>query len=221
MIDRKEKYSRALEDLEQCPYSSSNQLKAAICLVQLNDYTNARESFGAALRGLLEDRFWHGTSQPNMLIDTYILANQRGFLPQATKEIAAYSSDPRGKSLVALYAYAMTSLLLAKDEDAGVHVEGLLKKPKIKDTFAMGKAIKAIVERDQTAFDAALDNLLRVHDGKVKFGELRETPYGFLCLPAMSLALMALRRSMKVNSESEYISKGYLDYLLQHQDALP
>jgi len=80
----------------------------------------------------------------------------------------------------------------------------------------MGEAIRAIVEHDQTAFDAALGGLLRVHQGKAKFGGLRETPEGFLCLPGMSLSALALERGLEVNPESEYLSKGYLDYLLKH-----
>jgi hypothetical protein len=51
-----------------------------------------------------------------------------------------------------------------------------------------------------------------------KFGGLRETPEGFLCLPAMSLSKMALERDLLISVESEYLSKGYLDYLLQQQN---
>lgn len=48
-----------------------------------------------------------------------------------------------------------------------------------------------------------------------KFGGLRETAEGFLCLPAMSLAKVALARKMAVDAHSEYLSSGYLDYLLR------
>jgi hypothetical protein len=105
-----------------------------------------------------------------------------------------------------------------RDEKAKDCVPGLLKKPKIKDTFAMGQIIAAIIGRDQLAFDTAMDSLLKAHRGMAKFGGLRETPEGFLCLPGMSLSAIALERGMEVNAESQYLSRGYLDYLLQRRE---
>jgi hypothetical protein len=57
--------------------------------------------------------------------------------------------------------------------------------------------------------------LIEAHYGMAKFGGLRETAEGFLCLPAMSLAKVALARKMAVDAHSEYLSSGYLDYLLR------
>jgi len=58
-------------------------------------------------------------------------------------------------------------------------------------TFAAGKAIQAIIERNQEAFDAALGELLLAHRGMAKFGDSRWAAEGSLCLPAMSLSRMA------------------------------
>jgi tetratricopeptide (TPR) repeat protein len=213
----RKRYEQALEFFAEEPDSSADQLMVAICLTQLDAYSEAGHFYDLAIWSSLRDRFWHRTSQPNWLVDTYALANRPDLYPQVLEEVEAYKLDPRAQALVALYAYAMVCLLSGKDEEAQDHVPGLLKKPKVKDTFAMGQAIQAIVERDQSAFDEALDNLLKAHRGMAKFGGLRETPEGFLCLPAMSLSKTALERDMEVNADSEYLSMGYLNYLLQLQ----
>jgi hypothetical protein len=220
MINEKEKYEQALKVFSEPPTGSWKQLMVAICLTKLGDYPNALHHYALSLRSSLEDRLWHLSGEVNELVDTLVLSNESSLVSRVLDEVEEYKLDPRGDSLLPLYAYALACLITSRDEMAGDYVPGLLKKPKIKDTFAMGKTIKAIIGRNQAEFDAAFDDLLRAHRGRAKFGALRETPEGFLCLPAMSLAKMALRRSMKVNSESEYISKGYLDYLLQHQDSL-
>jgi tetratricopeptide (TPR) repeat protein len=216
---RRQRYEQALDVFGQPPVYAWKQLMVAICLTQLDKYPNAQHYYDLALQGFLKDRRgWHGTSQPNRLVDTYVLASQSSLSSEVWQEVEAYKLDPRGNSLWALYAYAMVRLMLRRDEEAVEYVPGLLKRPKIKDTFAMGRVVKAIIEHDQSAFDAALDGLLKAHRGMAKFGGLRETPEGFLCLPAMSLSKMALERSMKVNAKSEYLSKGYLDYLSRQQN---
>jgi tetratricopeptide (TPR) repeat protein len=221
MTDIKERYEQALKVFSEPPTNSGKQLMVAICLTKLGDYLNAQHFYTQSLRSSLQDRLWHLSGEPSRLVDTYVLADLSDVLPEVLHEVEEYKLDPRGDSLLPLYAYALACLIMSRDEKAGDYVAGLIKKPKIKDTFAMGTTIKAIIGRNQAEFDAALDDLLRAHRGRAKFGALRETPEGFLCLPAMSLAKMALQRSMNVKSESEYMSKGYLDYLLQRQDPLP
>jgi hypothetical protein len=208
------RYEQALEAFGQPPHSDFKQLMIAICLTQVGDYPNARYHYGLALRRFVRDRrTWHGSSQPHRLVDTYVLASWPGFYSRVAEEIEAYRVDPRGNSLVARYSYALVRLIACKDEEAYEYVPGLLDKPKVKDCFAMGQTIKAVVERDQPMFDVSLNVLLKAHRGMAKFGGLRETPEGFLCLPAMSLSKMALERGMAVNAQSEYLSMGYLGYL--------
>jgi hypothetical protein len=50
-----------------------------------------------------------------------------------------------------------------------------------------------------------------------KHGDLRWTAEGLLCMPAMSLAYVARKRDLKVEIENDYLSIGYLEYLLQHE----
>ena len=83
--------------------------------------------------------------------------------------------------------------------------------------FAVGEVLEGIVQRNQQRFDNALEHLLLAHRGMAKFGSLRETPLGYLCLSAMCLAKLARERGLTINAESEYLSQPYLDFLDQHE----
>lgn len=216
MIDR---YKQALEDFSRQQDTSADQLMVAICLTKLERYAEAKHSYGSALRAMLKDRWWHKTSQPDWLVNTYVLAGEGSLYSRVLKEIEDYKLDRRGSSLVAFYAYASIRLVASKDDEAGEYVSKLLARPKVKVTFAAGKVIEAILEQSQPAFDAALDGLLKAHRGMAKFGDLRESPEGFLSLWAMSLATIALQRGLSVDTEREYLSKAYLDYLLVDQSS--
>jgi tetratricopeptide (TPR) repeat protein len=218
MTDKKERAEQSLKRLKD-PDNSFEQLLVAICLTQLERYPDARSTYDLALQSSFKDRLWHMSSEPNLLVNIYMMAGRPDLYARTWKEVEAYKSDRRGKSLWALYAYAMIRLMSGKDEEAYDYALGLLKKPTVKDTFAMGQTIQAIVECSQDAFDVALADLLNVHRGMARFGGLRGTPEGYLCMPAMSLSRIALERGMQVNTESEYLSRGYLDYLLQRQDS--
>jgi tetratricopeptide (TPR) repeat protein len=214
--DIKQRYQQALETWGNDPDTGSTRLMVAICYTQLGEYPQAKLHYGRALDVFLRNRKdWHGMSLPDRLVDTYILAGQPDVYPQVSAEIEAYKLDYRGASPLALYAYAVLCLVTGKDQEAGSYVPGLLKRPKYKWITALGATIKAIIERDQASFDQALQGLLLAHRGMAKFGDLRESPEGFLSLAAMSLSKMALDRGMAINAESEYLSKGYLSYLLE------
>jgi hypothetical protein len=215
MDDKKrQKYERSLTVYGEASPFPSDRLHVGICLTKLERYSEALDTYRWTLRAFLKDRRgWHGTSQPNWLIDCYVLANQQDLYPQVWREIEGYKLDRRGGSLVALYAYAMLRLASGEDSKTTDYIAGLLKKPKVKDMCAAGKAIQSLVDGNQTTLDRALAELLNAHQGMAQHGSLRWSPEGYLCLPVMSLSKMALDRGMAVNVESAYLSKGYLDYL--------
>ena len=78
---------------------------------------------------------------------------------------------------------------------------------------AIGDAITAISRSDQTYLDQALSELLDAHRNKVVRGELRGLPEGYVSLPSMCLARIALMRGLLIKVESEYLPLGYLGYL--------
>jgi len=215
---------RYLDDLafyrnEPQPWGST-KLKIAICLTMLQDYPAAREAFRLTLDDFLNSvqKAWLITNQPNWLADTCVLADQPDTYEQAYHMIdEAYATHPSRTAPVNVYARALLRLAIGEDTEALRHVRGIPAKPELKDLYAAGQAVQAIVDRNQADFDHALVTLLQAHRGMAKFGGLRETPEGYLCLPAMALSKVALDRSMAVNVESEYLSKGYLEYLQQNK----
>lgn len=212
---KRQRYTQALEVFSQRPDDSAFKLMVAICLTQLGDYPSARSFYRLSLTAAFTQRQWSRMGVMHCLVDTYVLANQPDALPRLSAELEAYKRDRRGGSLEALYAYSVVNLLSARDGEAAGYVLGLLKKPKVKWTYAAGKTIQAIIDRDQPGFDQALEELLRAHRGMATVGGIRESPEGFLCLQAMSLARLAGERGMAANAESEYLNKDYLQFLLE------
>jgi hypothetical protein len=214
--NKRHKYEKSLKVFSEAPPYPSHHFKVAFCLTKLERYLEALGSYRLTLQGFLKDRRgWHGTSQPNWLADCYVMANCTDFYSQVRSELDTYERQRPRISLWARYAYALIRLASGEDGTTKDYVVGLLQKPKFKDMYATGKTIQSLVAHNQSAFDAALAELLKAHDGMTKHGDLRSTPEGYLCLPAMSLCKMAMERGMAINVESEYLSKGYLDYLMQ------
>ena len=213
---RQQKYLEDLEFLGKGPQWDWKQLIVGICYTQLGDYQKAQHFYDMALKGFIKDRkWWYAINLPQRLVEAYVLAGQpTGAYDRVFKETEAFSLEPRrGQGPVARYACALVRLLANEDVDAGSYVPGIMTVPKLKVMFAIGKVIQTIIERSQSAFDESLNSLLIAHRGIAKFGELRTSHEGYLCLSAMCLSKMALDRGMVVNAESEYLSKGYLEYL--------
>jgi hypothetical protein len=192
-----------------------NQLMAAICQIQLGDYQDARTRCNQALRLFLDKRaFWMNSSQPELLVESYVLAGAPAeFYKNVRNEVEGYKLDYRGKSGVALYSYAVVRLMADDDGDAGGYVSALEAITKEKWLASLGAVLRAIMRYDQPGLDASLGNLLSAHRGMAKFGDLRSSPEGFLSLAAMCLSKTAIDRGMVVTIESEYLSLGYLRYL--------
>lgn len=217
MDNQQQKYRQALQAFSEPPIYHWKILMVAICYIKLGKYSEALEHFRAALHGFLEDplqSFWRRSGQVNFLVDCYSMANQPDLYPQVFENTEEYHLDRRSRALMPQYAFSVIRLISGKDQEITDYVANLLKKPKIKLTYAMGKTIEAILELHQSTFNVELSNLLKAHRGMAKFGGLRETPEGYLCLRAMSLAKIALARGMSIDVESEYLSKRYLDFLL-------
>jgi tetratricopeptide (TPR) repeat protein len=198
------------------PADDQDKFYLAICQVQLGNYAEAQQLFEKSCEGMLKTRLWQKTSQPNWLVDICVLSGREDLYPKVLRELETYKTDSRGDSLVALYAYALIEVLMHIENDITNWIQGLLKKPKVKDTFAIGQTLQAILDEDQIALDSALANLLKAHEGMARYGNLRETAEGLLCMPAMSLTYVALKRKLKVRVENEYLSIGYLQHLLKY-----
>jgi hypothetical protein len=217
---RQKKYLKELEFYTQKPDSSGFRLMVAICHTQLGNFVEARNNYqqtleGGKFQGKPGFTFFVFTGEVEKLCEVFILAGQpKSFAKIWKQQMESYRLDSRSDAVIPQYAFALQCLIENVDEQAEQYIRQLLKKPKYKDTFATGQVIEAIVSRDQTAFDQAMVGLIKAHRGMAKYGSLRETPLGFLSLSAMGLSKMALDRGMSVNVESEYLPRGYLNYLV-------
>jgi hypothetical protein len=162
-------------------------------------------------------KIWKDTAQPNWLTDICILSGRTDLFPQVLKELELYKQIPsKGDSPGAMYPYGLMELLMPSGWDIYKSIQVLLKRPKYKDLYAIGETLKAIINNDQLSFIEGLQHLLKSHEGIAKYGGLRESAEGFLCMPAMSLAYVAVKRDMKIEIDSNYFSLGYLKFLLEN-----
>jgi hypothetical protein len=152
-----------------------------------------------------------------LLVEITILSGRNDLYASVNKELSIYRSN-YGESVanapLTLYCCCIMEMLIPQSGNINDWISELLKRPKYKDLYAAGLTIQAIQDHDQSAFDSSLRSLLKVHEGKAKFGELRLTPSGWLCLPAMVLSYLAFRENLSVNVESDYFSLGYLEYIM-------
>ena len=212
--DYLKKYESAPKSVEQ------DYFKLAICDTLLDNYPKAKDYFCESVPILLvPNPFWRASSQVNWLVDITIMSGKTEIFPSVVRELNLYRitpsrSGPVGTSPMAHYCYSVMEILLPGSGDINGWIKDLKKRPKYKDLYAAGFALQAILDRNQEAFTQALQAFLKAHEGMAKYGGLRYTSEGWLCLPAMSLSYAAHQKGLKVEVENEYLSMGYLAYLL-------
>ena len=163
-----------------------------------------------------ERPFWRGGGEPNLLVDIWMMSNQVGIANRIRVELDNYKIENKDKNPFISYAISIIELNQMKNSDLSSYISRLKSLPKYPDIFAIGAAIEAISRADNEAFHQSINLLLEAHKGIAKRGSLRGTAEGLICLPAMSLGLLAVKRKMPINYESEYFSMGYLQFLMQH-----
>jgi tetratricopeptide (TPR) repeat protein len=188
-----------------------------ICYIYLEEYNEAQRQFERAINTMFGSRkFWEETAQPDMLVEACVLSGRSDLYPAVGKELELYKQIPsKGDSPIAYYAYGFFEYLFPIGWDINKLIEGLLKKPKWKLTYAIGQVFQSLEENDSLGLENSIVNLLAVHKGRAKYGELRETAEGLICLPAMSLAYVARKRNMIIEIENEYLPLSYLDYVTE------
>jgi hypothetical protein len=215
----KEKIRKFKEQYEQEPkIFEQDYFHIAICDVVLENFPNAKQLFELATLRMFDERsYWYASGSPDWLVEITILSGRNDLYASVNKELSIYRSN-YGESVanapLTLYCCCIMEILIPQSGNISEWISELLKRPKYKDLYAAGLTIQAIQDHDQSAFDSSLRSLLKVHEGKAKFGELRLTPSGWLCLPAMVLSYLAFRENLSVNVESDYFSLGYLEYIM-------
>jgi tetratricopeptide (TPR) repeat protein len=187
----------------------------AICYTKLEDFIKAKQLFEKSCVTMLQNSYWKLTGQTDWLVDVCVLSNRPDLFSRIWQELEQYQSDYRGNSPMANSSYALMELLEPIGWDIQKSIQELFKRPRFKDMIAFGKVVRAIVENDNAGLSAALEEFLKIHAGKAKHGILRESPEGLLSMSAMSLMYAARKKGIHIEIENEYISNGYLEYLLQ------
>ena len=59
--------------------------------------------------------------------------------------------------------------------------------------------------------------MLKAHEGMAKFGALRESSEGLICMPAMSVAYIAFKRNLGIDIKNDYLPLQYIDFLLESE----
>ena len=195
----------------------------AICYVKLGEFTIAQQLFEKSCLAMFgPPRMWRMSSQVSWLVDVWVLSTKKSFYSKVLEELENYRRDKpanNANSLLAQYSYGLVEILHPTGVDISKWIQNLTAKPSIKDLFAIGQVFQAILDRDTTAVNTAMEKLLIAHQGKAKHGVLRETSEGFLCMSAMSLAYAAHQYGFMVASESEYFSADYLNFMIEHADS--
>jgi hypothetical protein len=188
-----------------------------ICHIQLGDYKKGRRLFERSCHATFKHPFyWKISDQPNWLVDICVLSGKTNRYPDVLRELELFKKTDRGMlSLWALYAYGVMEFLLPTGWNVATSIQELLNVPKSKVSYANGEALLAINEKDQTGLESALISLLKAHEGKAKYGALRETSEGLLCMSAMTLAIAGIKHGLSVDMDSNYFSNGYIKFLLK------
>jgi hypothetical protein len=196
-----------------------NHFNLAICHVLLENYVEANVLFREAIvRMLSPNPIWKASAQPEWLIDIALMSGRSDLYPAIKEELNVMRINssiihPVGTSLPAQYCYSVMEILYPETGNILEWIENLLKRPKVKEFYAIGQCLQSIVKIDQIGFDQSLCAILKSHEGKAKHGELRWTPEGWLCLSAMSLSFIAIQKRLRVEIENDYLSIGYLTFL--------
>jgi hypothetical protein len=193
----------------------------AICEIILGNYPKAKNLFTESIIAMFgTNSFWRASSQPNWLVDIAILSGRSDLYPSVLEELTLYrlsstKSKPVGNSPMAHYCYSVMEIACPNSGNISEWIKDLIKRPKYKDLYAAGLALQAILSKDQASFISSLHLILKAHEGQAKHGDLRWSPEGWLCLPAMTLSFLACQKNLKVEIDNEYLSLGYLAYLME------
>lgn len=215
-MKRESSYLLALIDEYKNSKNASGLFTLSICYTKLDMYQQAQRHFNYVLRKNRKSigyQLFISSAQIEKLPEIFILAGEPyDFLETLNIQVKKYKTDSKGKSPMALYAYALANLIQGKLD----HVDGYLNSletSNLKDIRAIGLSLKALVEKNQHELNSALNLLCLAHRDRVRYGNLKEAAEGFICLPATVISVLAAKGGMNVTVESDYLPLGYTKYL--------
>jgi tetratricopeptide (TPR) repeat protein len=195
---------------KKVPFYDQFAFKLGNCYLRKKEFETALIYYQMSINSCFKaPQYWKASGQVNWLVDILILSKQLNLLDSVIKELDLYKLEPKlGNSPIAYYSYSV-ACLLKKDNNPEYWIQSLLEKPTPKVTYIYGESFRAIICRNEIEFNQDLTELINIHDGQVKHGELRETGEGLICMSGMSLVYLAMQNGLNVTIESEYINPDY------------
>ena len=198
------------------PYGYQWACDEANCYIQMKDYPKAQELCEKNCIGNWhKPKFWWLSGQTQFLIDTWVLSGRWDLFKRTKEEFEKFVKEvPINKwTTFGFYACAVMALLETEGKGTGDWSKMPDSWHKNKLIKAFDQVLEAIIERDQPSYDIGLTALLKVHEGMEKFGMLRETGEGFVCMPAMTLVYVGRKFGLEPTIKNDYMPLEYLDYL--------
>lgn len=194
--------------------TDSERFNIGICHIALGNYPEAKANLEGSIKVFIEKpRLWFLMGKPSLLIDVWVLSGRKELYSEVYQQVELFREANRDGVFHMSYAYTILNLLNFSEVKNSKYVDKLLVRPKYAYYHSTGLALKATIEKNRTSFRQSMEVLLKTHDGMTKHGMLRQSPEGFISLPAMSLTYTALRHGMKLDINSEYVPIDYLYYI--------
>jgi hypothetical protein len=196
----------------QSPIFKQFAWKKAICRIILNDFENAKIELNKSLVSMLNSpMIWKKAGKPDLLAEIFILSGEKNFRELIISILKDYKlNDKWGDSNSAHRAYGLIGVMVP-ELNWEIHSSSVLISNEVnKRDFYFGKCIIAIIEKNSTLFENSLKNILDEHRQVATHGSLRATPEGWLCLPAMTLGILANFSGVKTNIDNKYFSQSYI-----------
>ena len=200
-----------LEDLKKkTAYYKELAFNLGNCFLRKNDFTKATKYYQMSIQACFSNnQLWRASGQANWIVDILILSKQLHLLDKVIRELEKFSKvGEQSEWPVTHYAFCITDMLNGNSRSE-YWIDKLLERKKVKEILFEGEALLAIKNQNESGFNMALLDLLKVHNGQAKQGGLRWTAEGLICMPAMSMIYIAQQHGIKTVVASEYIVPEY------------
>jgi hypothetical protein len=201
-----DEYIKALRKLETMDSFKELMFLMGNCFLRKGDFNSAKKYYQISIKASFSvNSFWKRSGQPNLLIDALILSKRIKMLNEVASELTSYQTCfGNGSAPILYYSLCIVEFLL-QNGTPDPWIRKLLDLKKIKISVTKGQLFSAICEGDTQKFNDLLKYYLTIHDRQVKYGALRNTPEGLICMSAMSMIYIALRKGIPINVKSIYI----------------
>jgi hypothetical protein len=210
--EKAKSYLNRMEESDFWP--DSLNYKKAICFICLGEYRKAQAHFVSCLKGLRTTfKLWAMSNQPDLLVNVWLLSGNLDMLSKIRADLDSYLASQREVNYLGDFSLLLLKMVARQDRATSPFIAKLLANPSLKDGYEIGTIAQSVVNRDQDRLNLSLQNLLDIHNKSAKYGSLRETPEGLICLNAMSLAHCAIQRNLDIQYNGYYLPIDYLEFL--------